>query len=68
MSTELKPCPFCGSKAVVHVNNGVRVVCTACEATTITLVDGKMQGKPAGGSVDKVIELWNRRSNNGTVD
>lgn len=31
MSEELKPCPFCGGKAVIHVGDGVRVICTVCE-------------------------------------
>lgn len=34
----LKPCPFCGGKAVVHVNDGVRVVCTECGAKTKILL------------------------------
>ena len=46
MNKELKPCPFCGGKAVIHVSDGVRVICTVCEAKTRTLVDGLSQGKP----------------------
>ena len=61
MSKELKPCPFCGGKAVIHVNDGVRVICTVCGAMTQVLVDTYAQGKPTGGSVGRVIELWNRR-------
>lgn len=68
MNKELKPCPFCGGKAVIHVSDGVRVICTVCEAKTRTLVDGLSQGKPTGGSVGKVIELWNRRANDGKID
>lgn len=63
MSKELKPCPFCGGKAVVHVNDGVRVICTACEARTLTLIDGLSQGMPTGSAVGSVIEAWNRREN-----
>ena len=72
MSKELKPCPFCGGTAVIHVNDGVRVICTVCGATTQPLVDTHAQGKPTGGAVGKVIELWNRRVievvNGGGVD
>lgn len=59
---ELKPCPFCGGEAVVHVKDGVKVVCTKCEAETISLVDGYSKGKPTGGAVWSVIERWNRRA------
>lgn len=61
---ELKPCPFCGGKAVVHVNNGVRVVCTKCGAGTIVLTDRYSQGKPTGSAVWSAIEKWNRREGN----
>ena len=57
----LKPCPFCWGKAVVHVNDGVRVVCTECGATSKCLVDGYSQGRPMGSAVHSVIEAWNRR-------
>ena len=65
---ELKPCPFCGGKAVIHVDDGVRVICTVCESRTQTLIDGLSQGKLTGGSVGKVIELWNRRASDGKID
>lgn len=68
MSEELKPCPFCGGKAVIHVGDGVRVICTVCESKTRTLIDGLSKGRPTGGSVGKVIELWNRRANDGKID
>ncbi|NBH15594.1 restriction alleviation protein, Lar family [Lachnospiraceae bacterium] len=59
--TELKPCPFCGGKAVLHVRNGVRVVCKDCGTGTIVLVDGESQGKPTSGAIESVIEKWNKR-------
>ena len=42
----LKSCPFCGGGAVVHVDNGVRVICKKCGAMTKCLVDGYSQGRP----------------------
>ena len=45
---ELKPCPFCGGEAVVHVNDGVRAVCRDCGASSKGLVDGYSQGRPNG--------------------
>ena len=60
----LKPCPFCGGKAVGHVNDGVRVVCTECGAKTKNLVDGYSQGRPMGGAIKSVVKAWNRRTNN----
>lgn len=60
---ELKPCPFCGSRAVVHVNDGVCVICTQCGCRTTVLVDGISQGKPTGGAIDRVVERWNNRAN-----
>lgn len=62
MSNEaLKLCPFCGGKAVVHVNDGVRVVCTKCGTSTRCLVDGYSEGVPTGRAVDSVVKAWNRR-------
>ena len=65
MSEELKPCPFCGGKAVIHVNDGVRVVCTKCGVSTQICVDTYASGQPTGGAVGRVIEMWNRRANDG---
>ena len=68
MSEELKPCPFCGGKAVIHVSDGVCAICTECEASTQILVDRLINGKPTGDSVGSVIELWNRRADNEKID
>lgn len=58
--------PVLWRKGVIHVGDGVRVICTVCESKTRTLIDGLSKGRPTGGSVGKVIELWNRRANNET--
>lgn len=58
---ELKKCPFCGGKAVVHVDNGVCVICTECNSRTMSLRDGIGNGKYTGGAVKSVIEKWNKR-------
>lgn len=63
MIDTIKCCPFCGSKAVVHVQDGVRVVCTACGAASKTLSDGYTRdGAPAGTAIQRVVEAWNRRA------
>ena len=59
--TEVKKCPFCGGKAVVHVDNGVCVICRECGAHSKCLVDGYSQGKPGGSAINRVIESWNTR-------
>lgn len=67
MGIELKPCPFCGEKAVLHVENGVCVICQGCGCRTISLRDGTSSGgKPVGGAAKSVIEKWNRRAENET--
>ncbi len=58
---KLKSCPFCGGEAVVHVDNGVCVICRNCECRTRILCDGKAQGRYTGSAVKSVIEKWNKR-------
>lgn len=60
---ELKPCPFCGGKAYLFVKDGVRVICSSCDASTAAKVDGWYGKKPCGNATLSVIELWNRRKN-----
>lgn len=60
---ELKPCPFCGGEARLFVNDGVRVLCTKCRASSKILVDSECYKTSA---VEKVIEAWNRRADNGS--
>lgn len=57
---ELKPCPFCGGEARLHVDGGVRVICKKCNCQTITLVDGHWGTDVGGTAVSNVIEKWNR--------
>ena len=58
---KLKPCPFCGGEAVVHVNDGVRVICKKCGSMTKCLVDGYSKGAPTGGALKSVVNAWNKR-------
>lgn len=58
---KLKLCPFCGGEAVIHVGDGVCVICKECGCRTISFVDGNSQGKPCGGAIYRVIEKWNSR-------
>ena len=61
---ELKSCPFCGGEARLFVDDGVRVLCTKCRASSKILVDSECYKTRA---VEKVIEAWNRRVNNDEV-
>lgn len=65
MFDELKPCPFCGGKAHLFVNDGVRVICPACGASSKILVDAMGVKGVAGNATKAVIEAWNRRADNG---
>ena len=56
---ELKSCPFCGGEARLFVNNGVRVLCNKCNASSEILADSECYETRA---VEKVIEAWNRRA------
>ena len=59
---ELKPCPFCGGKARLLVNDGVRVICSKCYAGTMIQRDSLER---ESNSVETVVEAWNRRADNG---
>jgi hypothetical protein len=58
----LKPFPFCGGKARLLVNDGVRVICCKCYIGTMIMKDVMWQESNA---VETVIDAWNRRIVNG---
>ena len=57
---KLNTCPFCGGKAELHTEPWSIVMCTECNATASYFLH-----KADYCSVDKAIEAWNRRENNG---
>lgn len=59
---ELKLCPFCGGKARLFVNGGVRVICSKCYVGTRILTDHM---EYESNAVEMVVEAWNRRVTNG---
>lgn len=59
---KLKLCPFCGGEAVLHVDDGVRVICKKCRCRTEGLRDSFALGSYTGNAVKTVIEKWNRRT------
>ena len=67
MSRELKPCPFCGGKAVIVVNYSERlpthrvkcVVCNAQMGTHHVCYDGR--GTRFFQNDEEAINAWNRR-------
>lgn len=58
---ELKSCPFCGGKAYLFVDNGIRVLCVQCGASSKVLRDMQTANGVAGNATKSVIEAWNRR-------
>ena len=58
---ELKPCPFCGGKAYLFVDNGIRVLCVQCGASSKVLRDMQTANRVAGNATKSVIDAWNRR-------
>lgn len=63
---ELKPCPFCGEEAVIISGTALNgkypsfyIKCNSCEIQTLAYVDMECDLK----SLEKAIEVWNRRAN-----
>ena len=71
---ELKPCPFCGGKAVIRNHNEMVgfgmsdtfyfVKCTACRMSGSKF--GILDGDNKSERIKKAITAWNRRANDGT--
>lgn len=53
---DLKPCPFCGGKNIIHFNNGffVQVYCVNCNCGTAVYKRDPDR--------DRAVEAWNRRA------
>ena len=60
---KLKLCPFCGGKASLFVEDGVRVICNNCYASSKILVDSLGAKGVVGNAVQSVVDAWNRRMN-----
>lgn len=63
MPNELKPCPFCGGKAIVYypTHNTVAILCSTWKCgAMISMCDAR--------NIDKVAERWNRRANDEQAD
>lgn len=54
--TELKPCPFCGSKNIVLTSHGAVIVFVQCDDCCATF--------PHFDSEEEAINTWNRRVHN----
>lgn len=63
MNMELKPCPFCGSKASLYVSekSGICVICIKCKATSSSYLDSISSLKFCGSATEHAIEAWNKR-------
>ncbi len=58
---ELKPCPFCGGAAVLHVNDGARVMCQRCKIQTQTHHDLVDRYGVIPCAIVGAVDEWNKR-------
>lgn len=71
MSEELKPCPFCGSKALLHTEGNdytkKRRSIAECSKCHVKMTVGAIRF-PLSWTIEIVTEKWNTRKgdNNGT--
>ena len=75
---ELKPCPFCGGRAVIretklYLDEAIQIHCKKCSVHTpkeifnhLHYSDGEEVYVTKTMAVEKVINKWNRRAENGT--
>ena len=64
---ELKPCPFCGGKALLsHDHAGIGASYIRCEKCGLESIRFLKSFEIA--SDDKAVEFWNRRVNDGKDD
>lgn len=77
MSKELKPCPFCGGKAIIKAFNkkygfAIWCQCKECCARTDEYCPNTDNEDTAIDNIEsckaKAVEQWNRRANNGTIN
>lgn len=73
---QLKSCPFCGKKPTSQINiiGGITrardcirfsICCTACHIKQYADIENNDSFETIQKAVDKVIEAWNRRVDNG---